>query len=466
MRASIYCRISRDREGAGLGVATQEHDCRELADQLGASIVSVHTDNDLSAYSGKKRPGYADLVESVRAGQIDAVLSWHTDRLHRSPAELEDYITACEAHGVRTITVKAGTIDLSTASGLVMARTLGAFARYEVDHARERMQRAKLRSAEAGKWKGGRRPFGYEPDGVTVRESEATLIRSAADRVLAGDSMRALAGDWNRSGVTTSAGSQWTGVGLRRLLIAPRGAGLMEHQGQVIGLASWPAIIDREKWEAVVRVLTDPARRTNFTDSSAKWLGSGLFLCGGCGGVMQSGRDRQGQPIYRCRTSESAGHVSRLTASVDEFVGRLVVERLRQGDLAKLMASQAERVDVRPLESKALELGERRRQLAEVFADGGIDAEQLASGSRSLGRQLDEVREQIAGAYRGTALIGIAETVDPGAAWLKAPLQRQRRVLDMVMAVTLERASKGRRPGWQPGESYFRPESVRIEWKS
>ena len=152
MRASIYCRISRDRIGAGLGVGTQEADCRQLAESLGWPIVSVHTDNDISAYSGKRRPGYQALLTEIRDGQTDAVIVWHTDRLHRSPVELEQYVAACEKHSIKTQTVQAGHIDLSTASGLMVARMLGATARYEVDHSIERQRRAKQRSAEAGRW--------------------------------------------------------------------------------------------------------------------------------------------------------------------------------------------------------------------------------------------------------------------------------------------------------------------------
>ena len=143
MRASIYCRISKDRVGAGIGVATQEADCRELADRLGWDVVSVHPDNDLSAHSGKPRPHYEALLAEIRAGGIDAVLAWHTDRLHRSPVELEAYVTACEEHGVITQTVQAGHLDLSTVSGLMVARMLGVTARYEVDHMIERQRRAK-----------------------------------------------------------------------------------------------------------------------------------------------------------------------------------------------------------------------------------------------------------------------------------------------------------------------------------
>ena len=150
MHASIYCRISRDRVGAGLGVATQEADCRDLARKLGWTIVTVHTDNDLSAHSGRRRPGYEALLTEIRAGEVGGVLAWHTDRLHRSPVELEAYVTACEAHGVITHTVKAGQLDLSTASGLMVARILGATARHEVDHMIERQnapRNAQLRQA-------------------------------------------------------------------------------------------------------------------------------------------------------------------------------------------------------------------------------------------------------------------------------------------------------------------------------
>src|SRR5438552_13165882 len=92
----IYCRISEDKEGAGLGVADQEYDCRELADQLGMEVIAVFTDNDRSAYSGKPRPGYDDMLHLLGTGRVSAVLAWHTDRLHRSPIELEHHITVTE----------------------------------------------------------------------------------------------------------------------------------------------------------------------------------------------------------------------------------------------------------------------------------------------------------------------------------------------------------------------------------
>lgn len=459
MRAAIYTRISADREGAGLGVQSQEHDCRELAASLGASIVAVHTDNDLSAYSGKPRPGYQRLIDDIRAGRIDLVLAWHTDRLHRSPVELEQYVDLCEQRGVQTHTVKAGRIDLSTPSGRLVARQLGSVARYEVEHAVERMQRAKLRSATAGKWKGGRRPFGYADDGITIVEPEAQAIREATAAVLAGASILGLAREWRAQGLRTTTGKAWDGTGVRRTLLRPRNAGLMEHRGEIVGNAEWPALVHEEEWRAVVRILTDEQRRTS-PGSAPRWLGSGLYRCGICGGPC-IGSKSNGRAVYRCR---EGGHVSRNARDVDRYVSGVIVERLRRPDFRDALAAPRADVDVPELERLAVTLRDRLDNLATLYASGDIDARQFSQATRSLNGQLDATRQQIADAYSDTALEGIADAPDPGAAWLNSSLDRRRAVLAHLIHVRLVRAKAGRPEGWTAGSTYFDPRHVEIRW--
>jgi site-specific DNA recombinase len=460
VRASVYCRISRDRVGAGLGVATQEADCRELASKLGWDVASVHTDNDLSAHSGKRRPGYEALLRQIRAGDIEAVIAWHTDRLHRSLVELEAYVTACETHGVITQTVKAGHIDLTTASGLMIARMLGATARYEVDHQIERSRRAKKRSAEAGRWKGGRRPFGYERDGVTLVPEEAKAIATATTALLAGASLRGMAAQWNAEGRPTSTGGVWHSNALRVTLMRPRNAGLMEHQGQIIGKAEWPAIVSETEWRALVDKLADPTRRSNGNGPARRWLGSGLYRCE-CGTPVicsQANRAR----VYRCR--DGCGKLSRQQRDVDDLITKVIVERLRRPDVASLVAR--DRGDeVRAHEAQAVALRSRLDSLAAFFAQGLIDAQQLTEGTKEINTALTDVRAKIGKIYDGSALAGIADADDAGSAWLEAPLDRKRAVIDALAAVTLLGGGHGRPAGWRPGQSYFRPELVKIEWR-
>jgi site-specific DNA recombinase len=245
-RAVIYCRISQDRTGAGLGVDRQEQDCRALADRLGWEVVAVHADNDLSAYSGKPRPGYQALLADLRTGVADAVIAWHTDRLHRrsgrdSSGALDEYIDLCQARDIPTQTVQAGALDLSTASGRMTARIHAAVARGEVEHQIERQVAARRQAATAGRWQGNKRPFGYQADGVTVVPSEAEALRWAAAQVLAGTSLRTIARDLTTRGVKTSAGGPWDPRTLGRVLRRPRNAGLSVYRGQGVGVAAFPA---------------------------------------------------------------------------------------------------------------------------------------------------------------------------------------------------------------------------------
>ena len=107
--AAIYARISSDPEHEQLGVGRQLADCRALAQRKGWQVVGEYVDNDISAWSGKPRPQYRQLVDDIRDGIVGGVLVWHLDRLHRHPKELEEYIEVCEPRGVPTA-ASAGSI--------------------------------------------------------------------------------------------------------------------------------------------------------------------------------------------------------------------------------------------------------------------------------------------------------------------------------------------------------------------
>src|SRR6266540_1595288 len=149
-----YCRISADRTGAGLGVERQAADCRELAGKLGLPAPEVITDNDISAYSGKKRPGYERLLAGLGEGRWTTLLIWHVDRLTRSPKDLEAIVDLVNGR-VAVHCVKGGEIDLETPEGRMQARILGTLARYESEHRSDRVRRKLQEIAESGRAHGG-----------------------------------------------------------------------------------------------------------------------------------------------------------------------------------------------------------------------------------------------------------------------------------------------------------------------
>ncbi len=101
------------------------------------------------------------MLDAVRGGLVDGIVAWHPDRLHRSPRELEDFLTLVEQHRLTIETVRAGAWDLSTPSGRMTARILGSVARGESEHKSDRVRRALEQHAELGR-PHGRVAYGWQ----------------------------------------------------------------------------------------------------------------------------------------------------------------------------------------------------------------------------------------------------------------------------------------------------------------
>ena len=253
-RAAIYARISDDRDDTGLGVARQESDCRARVETEGWDLVGTYIDNDISAFSGRPRPRWEALVADVRSGQVDRIVCWAADRLTRSLRELEDLVELLNETGVRIIALKDGEYDLSTSGGRMIARILGSVARQESERKSERQRRKAEEIALTGRpGGGGTRAFGYEDDAVTINPTEATAIRDAAVRILAGETLNSILKDWHARGIESVMGGSMSATSFRRMMISPRIAGLRAFRGQIIGDAAWPAILDRDTWEKLRR---------------------------------------------------------------------------------------------------------------------------------------------------------------------------------------------------------------------
>jgi DNA invertase Pin-like site-specific DNA recombinase len=469
VRAAIYARISQDRTGAGLGVERQRQDCQTHCDARGWEVVEVFTDSDISAYSGRPRPGYKALLAAIESKRVGAVVVWHLDRLHRSNRELEDFIALVERTGCRVESVTGGDYDLTTSDGRFMARVVGAAARKESEDKARRIRRKQRELAEAGRWNGGgRRPFGYgvpmrDPDGQPVfredgrpvldyhaiREPEAQLIREAARRVLAGESTWSILRDWTARGVPTVTGAPWNNRALTQILMSPRIAGLRAHHGKIVAeTADWPAVLDRETWEAVRAVL---AGRSTSPGPRPTYLLSGLVVCGLCGTKMRSHRIR-GRRRYTCASGPSGGcgNASRGADKLEAFVTGAVLA-VRGGDAGSGEAPEP------PPEVRGYEA--RLERLEEEYAVEGMwSKDQYLRLRADLEAKLHAARRQATDAAERPLIQGDWVEVGLGPWWEEAsPEQRRNLVLDTVASVVVQPVGRGYRGDCHLG-------NTGIEW--
>jgi site-specific DNA recombinase len=391
-RAAVYCRISKDDEGDGRGVERQRQDAAAYRAEHGYETPEVYEDNDYSAssYAVKNRPEFDRMIESARSGELDVIVLYDLDRLTRVPRVGEDIIDLA-AKGL-TIIDGTGTHDLTTGDGRHRFRGAISNAALESDKLSKRMKRKKAELAERGVPAGGGRAFCYEPDGVTIRESEAVAYRQAARDVLAGKSTTAIAKEWNAHGLRTARrGGLWAQVMVRRVLTSPRHAGLRAHQGEVIGPAAWPAIVDRATHEALVAVLANGAKK----NPRRRSLLTGLVRCGVCGTPMsRDGRSWRCRPSYRY--PEACGRVQVRAVPLEALVEEIVVELLGSPKLAKAMADLKVRqsdedtaLDVAKAEAKLTELDE-------MLGDGVLTRASFLRARKAPERKLADARARLA----------------------------------------------------------------------
>lgn len=433
----------------------QEQDCRRLAETLGIDVTGVYIDNDLSAFSGKKRPAYSDMLDRLAKGSAQAVLCWHTDRLHRSPRELESYIDVCEKHGITTHATQAGEIDLATPSGRAVARTLGAWARYESEHKSERLIRSKQQAREQGKFIGGPIPYGWDivnREAVVNRE-QAAAVKLACDMVLAGESFASILREFQSRGIKTArGGDRWNHASLHSVLLRPKLAGLKEVDGELIDDPGFPALVSEDVWLGTRAVLSDPSRRLSF-DNRNKWLLSGIAECE-CGSEVKVGatRDHRGgrRAVYRCKV-EGPGHVNRQAVQV-EMVVNAYVEAFLSQTKADAFAVAATSDPESGLVAEANGLRARMSEAALMAADGIISMAQLGQITERLRTKLGELESRMAD---HAIAAGQANQFDTVREWNEASLDKKRKILAQHFRVRLMRVgnTKGRN---------FDPDSVLV----
>lgn len=406
-RAGILVRISDDREGSAAGVGRQEADARALADRLGWTVVEVFTENDTSAFKRRRvakadgttemrvdRPEFRRMLALVDSGQIDGLVAYHLDRVARDPRDLEDLIDIVERSRIPVESV-TGSLRLATDSDITMARIGVAIANQSSRDASRRIRRKHEDLASEGRYNGGgARRYGYERDGMTVREDEAKVIRLAAARVLAGESVNAICRDFDSQLVLPVKAQKWSSRALADILRSPRIAGLRVHHGEVVGEAAWPAIVDRSTHEALVATLHARANGKK-KPTLQRWLNA-LLWCGRCGHPLSG--HTMGERGYRYWCNPQRGGCGGIAISgpkVEAHVEGEVVAYLKRPDVVAALAKGQTSRAAEATRSDIADDEKQLKQLAGMWADKRITLDEYATARDVIAQRLADAKSSL-----------------------------------------------------------------------
>lgn len=480
--AAIYCRISQDRlpedvrgqrnaeDFVALGVKRQEQDCRRKATANGWPVAKVYIDNDVSAWNGKRRGAYREMLDDIAAGAIDAVVVWHVDRLHRQMSDLVEFLKVTRQAGIEeNLDTCFGRFDLSNGDSRFMLQMMVGIAEKESFDKSRRIRRKMEELAREGKGKGGgTRPFGFKEDRVTLDPTEAKLVREAAKRILAGETLTSVCADWTRRGVKTVSGTHWTTGVLRQILMQPRSAGLRQHRGELMRdekgrpvKAEWSAIFDEKTHRRLAALLGDPSR---FKGGNARrYLLTGMLYCSLCDTKLVARPRADKSRCYVCASGvnfHGCGKLRSLSDPLEELVRDAVFDALGSQALTKALRSaknagedQQELIDALRADEEMME------QFVRDYADRLIDRAQYLGGTQRVRERIETTRRELA-RNAGTRVVASVPSTRKALekAWEERGLEWRRSLLSLVLdRVVLHPALKGR--------NFFDPERVELVWR-
>lgn len=449
MTTAIYARISDDREGHELGVDRQLEDCRRLV-ETGDAQEYVDSDVSASRFTQKKRPGYQQMLEGVKAGQIDTIICYKLSRLYRRPRELEELIALVEGGRLRVRVVEMGVLDRSTSHGRTIARIIGAIDAQASEDTSERVKRQKQQAKEQGRLLGGPRAFGWRSEpvkdggGIPVLKSngkvqmqlvpvpaEVKAIREAVSRLLKGQSLNNVADLWNERAIPTPQGKRdrkrnpegakgyqgrWTPQTVKNVMSNRRHAG---------------PVIKPQRFDQLQALL---ARRAGFRVPRRRSLLTGLVRCAECGHTMvRSGAE--GQRTLRC--SKPLGGCGRVTvnyAGLEALLVEATLQRADTGVLARILRSMNNGGEQDGIMRQLEELSRQEDELSESFGANRLPITAFEKATAAIEGERKALQVKLSRVASSFVIAPYASK--PGAlqrAWPTMTLDQQREVIQIVL---------------------------------
>lgn len=177
-KAVGYCRISTNIQLDNTSLKDQEDKIRAYAKLHSIEINEIFIDKALSGRA-TDRPEYDKMIDYVKENDIDFIIVYKNDRIHRSLYNLLTMINDLQKHNVSLVSVTEN-FDTSTPQGMLLLQMLGSFAEFERAIITERSLNGRIAKLNEKKWVGGRTSLGYKVNKegqFVVDEEEAKIVK-------------------------------------------------------------------------------------------------------------------------------------------------------------------------------------------------------------------------------------------------------------------------------------------------
>ena len=436
-------------------------------------VVDSYPDIASAWRPGVKRPRYENALADLAAGRIDGIACLAVDRLTRRRDQVRPILNAMEQMKGRLFflwdELDTASDDPDTEQRL---HELVARAEREAERTSRRYKLVAQHRASKGKISGGgTRPFGHTLDWFALVPEEADAIRDAAKRVLEGEGVYSIVGDWNANGPRPVKAKQWSTKVLTGILLQPRLVAKRDYGDDLFDLENVPPILDVETWERVCARLAEPKPQTGSVHTSR--LLSRLAVCGRCQVPLRGGKEmlsRGGHGLYACPPkSNGEGSCGRLAVRshyLDEIVSEKVIEWLSdKRNVTNLLALHSRGPQDEALTQRIADINDAMVDLSYLLAKRKIRTADYEARWDELVRERREKQRQRAATREAGILLEALAFEDVAAEWENRS-QEWRRAIMRLATTCIVVEPVGKTTGAQKGRAGFgfNPERVRVEF--
>jgi len=225
VRLVAYLRTSTNGNGNGDSLDAQEDACRTWAAEHGHEIVGVFRDEGISGkLDAPERPGLADALELLEAGEAEGLVVHRLDRLARELHVQEAVLGRVWGADGRAFEAVEGEIprdDPDDPYRTFVRQVMGAAAQLERSMIAARLRGGRKRERERGGYAGGFKRHGYRVDeeGRLTPEKETVEIIQQVFTAREGRTLEQTAEELNRLRVPTLSGTgRWHPTAVRRII--------------------------------------------------------------------------------------------------------------------------------------------------------------------------------------------------------------------------------------------------------
>ena len=334
--AVIYARYSSHKQGEQ-SIEGQLTAAKAFAEARGYKVIHEYIDRAMTGRNDN-RDEFQQMLSDCAKKQFTVIIVWKVDRFGRNREEITFNKYRCKKHGVRVEYVAENMGD--GPESVILESVLEGMAEYYSLQLSQNIRRGNRENAKKCKFTGGRVPLGYKLDkdhSFVVDPDGAALVRRIYAMYAEGQTISEIIRQLNTEQLHTGQGNRFTNNSLRTVLKNEKYIGIYVFkpgtEDEVRIENGVPAIVDKDIYYRVQKLLSVNQRAPAARWSKADYLLTNKLFCGSCGAMMvgESGTSKTGTKYnyYLC-SGHKRGNTCQRKAIRQDQIEPYVLEKAQQ----------------------------------------------------------------------------------------------------------------------------------------